>query len=77
MSNVIKVTPRIKTITHKGMHGIVEYVPSKKRWQYKIKFVHTVVMSDTSPSEAEATLKIKELIEKALAGKNKNVRTSD
>ena len=75
--NVIKVPPRVKTITHKGMHGRIEFVPTLKRWLYKIKFLHTVELQGEASDEAHATLEVKKLIDKAQAGKNKNVRTTD
>lgn len=74
-SNVIKVPPRRKTITYKGMFGVIEYHPVKKIWSSVIKFVHTVTHRNEHSSEAHAELEVKRLIDVATQGKSKNVRT--
>lgn len=74
-SNVIKVPPRRKTVSHKGMFGIIEYHPAKKIWSSIIKFVHTVTHRNEHPTEAHAELEVKRLIDVAAQGKSKNVRT--
>jgi hypothetical protein len=74
-SNVVNVPPRRKTITHKGLFGIIEFHPIRKCWSYVVKLVHTTTLRGEAPSEAHATLETKKLLEQAAEGKNKNVRT--
>lgn len=74
-NNVVKVPPRRKTITHKGLFGIIEFHPAKKCWSYVVKLVYTMTKRGEEHTEAAAALKVKEILEKAADGKSSNVRT--
>lgn len=76
-SNVIKVPPRRRTIYWKGLHGVIEYRPALKVWQYVLKLVYPVEHKGETSTEATAELEVKKAIEIAVAGKNKNVRSVD
>ncbi len=76
-NNVIKVPPRRRTVYWRGLHGVIEYRPALKAWQYILKLVYPVEYKGEKKTEAEAELEVKKAIEIALAGKNKNVRSVD
>ena len=77
MSNVIKVQPRVKTIRHKGLHGKIEFHPVRRVWSYVLKLLYPVTHAGEMPSEAEAALEVKKLIDLAASGNNKHVRSTD
>ncbi len=76
-NNVIKVPPRRRIIYWKGLHGIIEYRPALKAWQYIVKLVYPVDHKGEMATEAQAELEVKKIIEIATTGKNKNVRSVD
>jgi hypothetical protein len=72
----VKAFPvRVKTVTHRGLFGRVEYKPLLKIWQYTLKLIYPVTHRGTSMTEAEATLELKKLINTAADGNNKHVRS--
>lgn len=75
--NVIKVPPRRRIIYWKGLHGVIEYRPALKCWQAVVKLIYPVDHKSEAKTEAEAELEVKKVIEIAIAGKNKNVRSVD
>lgn len=76
-SNVITVPPRRKPVRYKGLHGWLEYIPSRKIWRSVLKLVYPVTHNEEHKTEAEAELHIKKLIDTAASGNNKHVRSTD
>lgn len=76
-SNVIPVPPRRKMITHKGLHGWIEWRPSVKRWGYTCKLKYIVPLGGEALSEAEAEFELKKLLDIALSKPVKNIGTVD
>jgi len=76
-SNVINVPPRRKVVRHRGLHAILEYIPTRKLWTYTLKLLYPVTHSGESNTEHEATLEVKTLMDKAATGNNKHVRSTD
>lgn len=67
-NNVIRVPPRRFPVRYKGMHGWVEYHPVSKTWTYKVKLLVTQTYEGEAPTEAEAVLEVKRVIEIVAVG---------
>jgi len=76
-NNIIHVPPRRKWVRWKGLHGLLEYRPALKVWQYTLKLIYPVTHKGECYTEAAAELELKKLIELALASKNKNITSVD
>lgn len=77
MSNVVKVPPRREIVSHKGLHGFVEYHPARKLWSWTLKLVYTIKHTGEARRKEEAALEAKTLMEKVAGGTTKNVRSID
>jgi len=67
-NNVIRVPPRRYRVNYKGMHGWVEYHPVTRTWTHTVKIQSTTTLKGEAPSEAEAVLELKKVIEIAAGG---------
>lgn len=74
-SNVVSVPPRRVKITHKGLHGWVEYLPTAREWRWSLNTQITLKQNGTAKSKDEAALELKRFLEVAANGKH--VRTVD
>lgn len=72
---VTLVPPRVKTITHRGLFGKIEFHPGTKVWTYILKLIYPVTHRGKAHTEAEATLELKKLMDTAATGNNKHVRS--
>lgn len=76
-SNVIKVIPRRVTVHHKGLHGVCEFHPASKLWEFKLKLLQRLVINGTASSLEEAKLRLKQKIEVALSGGGSGLSCED
>lgn len=76
-SNVITVPPRRKRVLYKGLHGWLEYLPTKKIWRTTLKLLYPITHYQDHKTEAEAELHLKQLIDTVAKGNNKHVRSAD
>jgi hypothetical protein len=73
--NVHTMKPRRHRVLYKGLHGWIEYVPSKKQWHWSFKAQMTIKNEGEAKTEAEATLALKQYMEAAAV--STNVRSID
>lgn len=75
-SNVIQVPPRRIKVTHHGLHGWVELIPSTKEWRWTLNTQVTIKQDGIAKGKDEAITILKKFLEAASHG-SKHVRTVD
>jgi hypothetical protein len=75
MNKIASITGRVKTVTHKGLFGKIEYHPARRIWSYALKLVYPITHKGEAVTEASATLELKKLMDTAATGNNKHVRS--
>jgi hypothetical protein len=75
MNKIASITGRVKTVTHKGLFGKVEFHPGRRVWSYVLKLVYPITHRGEAVTEASATLELKKLMDTAATGNNKHVRS--
>lgn len=74
-TNNVRAIARRYRVVHKGLHGWIEYIPTKKVWQWILKLSFSTTQTSTEPTRERAELELKKEIE--IVADSRHVRSVD